>query len=268
MEYFICDSNSSGANTEIYLNDIPVTRLVPGISEREAMPVNQFLISGTNQLRILVKTGAEPASALGPTRIEKPSVPVRAFSSVTAYPKGAIPGEDPGREIARLEQEISIDREMRFPHFVETSFDSPHPFPKWAWQTAPKLTLNDRLRVEVLSLLRQIATTLERADGTLFLDLARIRFDENGIAYGIDAGAARQRWSAGLQQLSSKPNWTFEPPSLEMMSLRLCADSRLIECSAVDWRPIVRARRNEHGVHLVHYPMFLAKMGGQLQIVR
>jgi hypothetical protein len=268
MEYLICDATVSGADAEVYVNEIPLSRLVPGLAEREAMPVNQFLVHGENSLGILIRPGPSPAMALSHVRNEKPGVPIRVTASLTAYPAGAIPGEDPGREIARVEQEIPFDRETRFPNYVETRFSHAAPAAQWSWQGASRLTLDDRLRDNVLALLTELTESLERADGSHFLSLARLRFEENAIAYGEGAESARLRWNGGLQELSRKPNWTFARPSLESMSLRLCAGSRLIDCKANDWRPVIRARRNEYGMFLVHYPIFLAKVGGQLQIVR
>jgi hypothetical protein len=268
MEYFICDMTATGADAEFYLNEIPLTRLVLDVAEREAMPVNHFLINGENRLGILIRPGSTPAKALSEVRTEKSPVPIRVSARLSAYPPGAIPGEDPGRDIAIVEHTIPVDHETRFPLYVETRFDYVMRYGRWAWQTAPQFTLDDRLRSTVHAVLTQLTASLQRADPALFLRLASLRFEENAVAFGEDLQARRQKWAAGLQQLSQKPNWIFAPPALETMSLRLCADSRLLDCKAADWNPIIRARQNEHGVHLVRYPMLLANIGGQLQIVR
>lgn len=268
MEYFICDMAATGADAEFYLNEIPLTRLVHDVAEREAMPVNHFLIHGENRLGILIKPGSTPAKALSEARTEKPRAPIRVNARLSAYPPGAIPGEDPGRDLAVVEEAIPDDRELRFPLYVETRFNYATRFGRWAWQTAPRLTLDDRLRTTVHGLLTQLTASLQRADPALFLRLASLRFEENAVAFEEDAPSRRQKWADGLRQLSQKPNWTFAQPALETMSLRLCADSRLLDCKATDWIPIIRARQNEHGVYLVRYPMFLANISGQLQIVR
>lgn len=268
MEYLICDMSVTGSDAEFFLNDIPISRLSPDVAEREAMPVNHLLVHGENRLGILIKPGPTPAKAHGETRMEKPALPIHVSARLSAYPPGAIPGEDPGREIALVEHIIPNDREVQFPHYVEIQFTHAAPVARWAWQTAPRLTLDERLINNVHALLTQLTESLQRADAALFLRLASTRFEENAIAFEEDAAARRQRWADGLQQLSQKPNWTFSPPSLDTMSLRLCADSRMIDCKAADWKPIICARQNEHGVYLVHYPILLANIGGQLQIVR
>lgn len=268
MEYLICDMATVGVDVEVYLNDIPISRLIPGTGGREARPVNHLLVEGENRLGFLVKPGQTPAQARGGQRLGRLDARAHTSARLSGFPAGAFPGEDRGREVVLFEHAIESEREVLFPYFVERPFQYEAGRPDWAWQASPRLTLDPNLQVSVLSLLTKLVDSLQSVDARMFLDLASTRFVENALAYGGNPVARKKIWEDGLRALGQKPNWLFARPSLENMSLRLCADSRMVECIAIDWRPIVRAQRSERGVYMVHYPLLLASVGGRMQIVR
>jgi hypothetical protein len=253
-----------GCAAEMYVNGIPLTKIEAPPQSFISMPVPQYLLDGTNLLELVVNPGPTPSQARTPQG-KKPAKGMSAEVRLVRYPVGVFTGDLSGEILAKAEWSGKDDEEA-FPILLSTSCDLGAQFGRWAWQDATKITLNDATRVEILTVVRNVYNAYQSGKADFILNLDRIRITEAAQAYpGSDIAQDNQLFSRDLTANIANPNWQMLPFDEAQFDFRLAAQGRLVECIRKDWNQIVAGKIKED---ILDYPMFLAKIKGQWQIVR
>ncbi|OGS19038.1 MAG: hypothetical protein A2219_08235 [Elusimicrobia bacterium RIFOXYA2_FULL_50_26] len=257
-----------GVRAEVYVNDIPLGLYDPVKSPSETQPVNQYLVDGKNEVAVVIEPGPTPSQSQSLRREEKLAESGSIQIQLTQYPEGVFPGSSSGQELLKIEWSADAGQTVTVPIRQSKIADLGRMYGVWQWQTAPRLDLSTARVAEVQRLLQQLVESLQRGDGTLFVSLAGVKFEENGRAYGLGVGERKEKWRDDLAEMAGEKDWRVLPVAQTGMDLRLCAGGRMIECIGRDWMPVLRANPDAEGLPTVRYPIFLADIGGKLQIVR
>lgn len=267
--FTILECTAVGVSMEASLNGFPLCRLFPPVSTREAIPVNQFLLPGPNELSVVVSLGPSPSRAAAAHGEVKPLIPASVDVRLTTYPEGVFPGDPSGTVMATLRWSGEANRAFTTPQTVDRRFDLPTTDrPHWTWESAPALTPDDNLRLRLVRQLDELAKSLQAGSPDLFLRLAEERFRETAGAFGVPLEAARGEWTDDLRTHASSPDWKVVMPSTLDADFVFCARGRVVECVAKDWLPLLRANVDAKGEPAVRYPIFVSVMGNGIQIVR
>ncbi len=283
-KYFVleCETQSRG-HVEFYINGIPLARRGAELGPYYSEQVNEFLIKGTNQLSMLINPpSAAAAHAGGGNRGRDQQVsdtdfaPEMAMSSMrlASYPVGAVVGGPDAIELLRTEWRVPKQTDGRpmpefFPKYVANAVGmggiGQHP---WAWQLGDRLTLSDEERQEIVQFIGKIHKALDAGDPEPFIDASLTRLRELGDAYASFDPVERISLIRKVTAMkSSQPGWGMEPLEPENLDLHTCANNRIVECRARDWKSILREKPDAEG-GVAYYQMFLSKIAGSWHIVR
>ncbi len=207
---------------------------------------------------------------------EQRGVPLQPQARVTAmlsrYPVGATVGEGAGVPLIRLDWSArGVASSMRrqdqpFPLEIRKRQDIGPMFGRPAWRDADLLQLDDGMLSEIHELVLKTALSLEGGDGASVVAMSARKYEEVARAYGISADDRARLFERMIAEASSGDRWLFMTPEPDELSLRVCAEGRMVECVGTDWLPLVRTVRSGDGSFRL--PMFVGKLGGEWAILR
>jgi len=139
-------------------------------------------------------------------------------------------------------------------------------FGAFQWLQAKPLTLDEETVDEVNQFIFFIRDLIEEGDADSILDISDGKYREIAAAYNLSAEERADLFRQLLTQESAKPYWIFETPEDEEISLRLCANGKLIECIGHDWKPVIRGVPSPEGRFM--FPMIIGKLDEDWIIMR
>ncbi|MCZ6853893.1 MAG: hypothetical protein O7G86_08230 [Gammaproteobacteria bacterium] len=252
---------NDGCIVELYVNDIPVRRATADGQSFSSFPVNQFLISGDNELAILVQPGPTPQAARSsPVQAE----PCAVTSRLVKYPEGVFPSDPSGQLLI----EIAWQREdgNQFPARREAVVSLGGMFGRWKWQDADVLTESDLGDPQLQRFVRDLQEAFASNRWQHIAELSQIRYVEGAAAYvGRDAARVSAMFVKSMERQSSGSDWNVgpQPP----LGLRLCANGRMIQLISDDWLPLLRTEDLEYGEPFT-LPVLVSRIEGKYLIVR
>lgn len=270
------EASVSGCVAEVFLNGWPIERLTPDGLPRVSRPVNHFLVDGKNRIAVVVEPGPIPSRYLEPREVAREELRGLREVHVTLkdHAPGSLPSEQPGTPLMELRWSSVDAPPAGLPHLLTADADLGRRHGSWSWQFAPELALDAALEQEVRELLTGFHRGLAARDPEPYLSRAALRFQEAARAFGDPAEVAREVFVEDLaddsasESWDSAGGWALEPLDPATEDLRLVAGSRVVECVARDWQPILRSVRGSGPLTRVHYGVFLARVDGELQVVR
>ena len=263
-----------GCTAELWLNDIPISRLVAEFRRVESTAVQQYLFDGPNRLELLIEPGTTPAVSRTERReLLRPKA--RVSGRIVKYPDGADLGPENGEVLAEvnfLAEELAPKPgdpvgPAWFPRSVSTDKDLGKVAGRWAFQDAPVLTLNDELVAEASAVLEEVAAAIARGDAVTFMALLSDQHADVLRAYPAFTLDRIRADVVDYVSWFSRAKQPVLPREPEKYSFRLAAGGRLLQCLCKDWEGCVRMVSPDDG-GISPYPLFLARLGGRLRIVR
>ncbi len=246
---------------ELFVNDLPVLFLTPGICAEASRPVNQYLRDRENVISIVVRPGPNPSvrRSVPPQKLPASGALVRL--SLARYERGVLPSLDGGEPLASLEWS---DRQesQEYPAFAETRVNLGSLFGPSPAENAEPLSLDAHLRSEVGTLLKQLHEDLSKRKIDSFIELCRRRYEALGRSYATSAEARVAVLRDLFEETSNPPNWAMTPLEAVTPDLRLVANSRAVECVAIDGEPILRDAKAPDGSQLF-LGLILARINGR-----
>jgi hypothetical protein len=257
----ILEAAVENCSAEFYFNDIPLVRLVPGVTERAAVPVNEFLVAGRNTVEVVLQPGPTPATARTEPQTLDDSA-MTALGRLTLYPPDSFPGESVGRRYLQVAYRGG-GKQQRFPWPVSQDVQLDSPFGAWSWQRADVLHLTSAVHAEVRGVIRSVQDLYRSRQFDRLLAFKHLGLSEWATAYGesaADQAASMRR--VFDEEIWGSPDWSIENLDPAQYDLRLCAQGRLVECIAKDWWPIVRAAPTPSGAR-TRFAMLLGRLRGE-----
>ncbi|WP_418320989.1 hypothetical protein [Piscinibacter sakaiensis] len=269
--YLVLECAAEGCVAEFYLNDIPVIIRGPEIGRFFCGPMDDHFVDGVNELAIVVNPGPTPGEALTGAERNRDWRNVdkeRAWAKVSRYPVGATVGDGQGIEMMAVEWQAPSRRTTCvFPQICSTVVDLGPLYGRWRWQDSPVLGTGADVQAEIDALMQALHASLQRGEVDLFLALSRHRLTEGEKAYQLIPGEKQQMIRDVMAEETAQDWWGMEALDPSRYDLRCCAGDRMVELIAKDWLPILREKPDdEDGIG--YYKCFLARIDGELQIVR
>ncbi|UQA62016.1 hypothetical protein [Polyangium aurulentum] len=257
-----------GCTAELWLNGIPIMRLGPHTMPLESQAVQQFLVAGTNQIELLVEPGPSPARARTEYR-DLTLVDARAVGRLYRFEGGTIPDPEFGERLIDVtwrSGESGSTRES-FPRSAYGQAELGAVVPRWSYQDAPILSMEESLVDEADAALEEVAEAFRRGSPAQLLAALEEQQREVLLAYpALTADFIRDDLSLLVTDYHRAKEPVL-PLRRDRHEFRLVAGGRMIQCVDDDWKPSLRLVDPDEG-NEVPYPLFLARIGGRLRVVR
>lgn len=250
---------TSKCTAEAWLNDMPVLQACDG-DGGASVGVNEFVLAGTNELRLEIHPSPQHASA----------APQLAFNPAAARAVLLLAhaGEPADATHARRVTEFAwtIEEGELFPASAPVHrFELPVRFPRWRWLDAPVLDAAAAYGAAT-AFVQELALSLFRADAEVLIAASRVRLDELAVAYGLQPREIADRLRSRVQLLHATKTLRPLIPALGEMQVRTCGGGRLLECLA-GGEPALRTQPAADGTQHA-WPLRLALIEGRCHVFR
>ncbi len=259
---------TEGCSAELYLNGVPVKRIAPPHVSIANVAVEHLLIAGDNKLELLVEPGATPSKArFGQHEVDYR--PMRASGRLIRFRDGALGLVEHGDMLAEVNFIWTVPQPERrtFPLSLTTTTDPRRLHPRWGWQDAPPLNLDEALVEEACTVLDQVEQAFRSADADSFWRMTAKQLAEMRLAYPAVTEAAMR---ADLTKRMAHYQTISDPVMARVRSqhdFRLVAAGRMVELLDKDYTTSFKLRDPNTGA-AVPYRMMLARIDGALTITR
>jgi len=259
----------SECTAELYLNGVPVTRIVasPTRIPIENVAVMQLLVPGTNLLEIVVEPGPKPSLARTAKReqsFRKMSAAGRLIRFKEGVP-GLVEHGDLLTEVNFRWQDASVDSQY-FPQATGMQVEMGAAFGRWAWQNAPDLVLDEATILEARAVLDEVEAALRARQADRFWDLTELQIKDVVRAYPqVTEAFLRGDLQTMLGHFEKQPNPVVarDPAAHDF---RIVGGGKLLQCIDADWTTSFKLRDPDGDQ--VPYTIFLARIDGRLRVVR
>ncbi len=269
--FYVIECTAEGVRAEFYVNDVAMVRRGLEWGYHYGGPVNEYIVSGRNEIAVLIDPGQSPGTAMGtPGELRKRKnfgEKTEVSYMLSAYPEGAVVGGPDRAELVSLSWQPEAGRPAFTPLVLSAAVDIAPGFGPWRWQEGPVLELTDAARGEVDAFVKEMHLALSGAMHEPFIDKSAVRCREVEEAYGLPAGERLEMIRSNFPEIMSRPEWGMEPLEGIDADYRLCGRSRLVELVAADWNAILRQTPNEEG-GAAYFTMLISRLDGEWQIVR
>ena len=254
-----------GCKAELFVNGIPVLRLVPGPFSMLSNPVQHVLVDGENRLELVVEPGDRPSETRHPLRQAR--LPgVRARARIARFLDGDVVNMETGEAWLDIRYEGDAERDDILPHVAVGRTDFGELAGRWAFEDAPVLTLDEPLVAEAHERLQEIARVIREGSLEEYVALYRVVMRERQRAYPAIPEGHLEKGAAFLWNRYRQTPDPVLPLARDQHDFRLVADGRLLECLDLDFQPSLRVRTPEGSI--VPFGILLARIGGRLEIAR
>jgi hypothetical protein len=183
---------------------------------------------------------------------------------------GQAPHDPNARVLSQLAWAPAVDEQHDWPFSFSRDVELPVNFPRWRWLDAPLIQTGPALTRLVLETLQGVALDFHRGDAEAYLQLCRLRIEEQAHAYQRTTADWVQGIRDHLQGLfESGALATVAPPEPDSFVLRPLADGRLVEPLMPDGSPVLKTAPGSDPLQSqVAWPLRLAHVEGKLYALR
>lgn len=258
-----------GCRAEIAVNGFPVAMVAPPAPLAACVPVQQFLLEGSNAIELLLEPGRRPTIARSDKReLERPGA--SAVARLVRLPDGVWPKNADGGIAGEMLCETAWKAEenpSEFPQSLEARVVVPEAKARWRWQDAPELELNDALIDEARGVLDQIVDVVERGDGAEYNRIVELSLGDWVRAYPVWTEVKLAQEHERFVEHYRSGDDPVAQLRRQQHDFRLVAGGRVLSCVDRDYVASLRLRDPDDGTP-VPQPLFLARIDGQLRVVR
>jgi hypothetical protein len=228
---FVARVKTENLRAEIWINRIPLAMLLPGDADGGVgLPLNEFIVSGTNRIGVVFHAGPVASRASEPWRDRSEAAEYHGAASLTLrlaqYADDQPVHRDDPPAILTIDWQGTAEP---IPLLIEREFGVASSLGRWRWQDAePNSTLADPLRSQAFEYLSRLHSLLAAGQFAAFIDESALKIEEYSRAYGIPQESTRRSMLRALSLRSRELQLLpFDPPIIDM---RLVAEGRMIEC--------------------------------------
>lgn len=269
--YYVFECAVDNCTAEFYLNDIPIVMRSQDGGRLFGGQVNELVVDGINEIDAVIYPGPQPGQALsgpGGKRDRFVAADAKVFAALSTYPPGAVVGGPDRKQLIRMEWAADPDGWPEvLPKVMSAAQDLGPLLGEWAWEGAPRITLDEDTCQEIADFLGVLHAALAAGDPEPFIEAGAIRLEEVEKAFDLKPGSKAEHVRKVTLRDAAEPWWGLQPLNPANFDLRLCAADRLVECIGRDFQPVLKETPDEDG-GVGHYDMLLAKIDDRWQIVR
>ena len=253
---------------EVWLNDVPLGRTSPA-APTLCLPVHEFLLAGSNRLDLVIDPPA-PGQPLAPGTPKLADGVVGASARLLLPRIGVLADETQARTLAELVW-AAVDGDVYHAgHRVSVQASLPVKFPRWRWLDAPPIAsagLQDDTKALVAAQLQHLAIALAKGDVDSFVLACRLKLEELALAYQQPLAEVSARLQSRLQLLHATQALKMVIPDAAALTLRPCANGRLLECLNSQGEPALQTLPAPDG-SIAAWPLRVAVVNAQCHILR
>jgi hypothetical protein len=253
-------------DAEVYVNDIPVARLLQHECAAVSLPVHPQLVQGNNQVRLLINPGPTPAEAteadVGRPIAHNASAQLRLM----AVTLGQQPSEDDRGLITKVTFSAQLGRPTTAPVTASAAVQLSVDLGPRQWQRGQRFdSITPALRDSALSFVNQVRDALQAGQAYKLAPLWQSKITEAALAYGLQPTTQLREFVTEWEAAARTPGFQLAPVTAANASLRLVADGRVVDCVGKDWEPLIRVTdMSACGLLL---GLGIASIGGQWAVV-
>ena len=149
----------------------------------------------------------------------------------------------------------------------EGHFTTHLPTGPWAWQTAPKITLDAPTKAAINAHLKRLFDALNTKNIKESVALFAPRNHEEALALGRTAAEADQDSREGWKEDFTSPGWHLYPIDYPRLRYELVANGRVVHVLRSDGGvPLINATADSDGLH-TSYDIYLCLVHGQWTVI-
>jgi hypothetical protein len=256
---------TQGCCAEVRVNDIPLGR-VGVISNVLFLPIHEYVLAGMNSISLVINPPPTDSSGI-------PAVPKVADDDAAASLRLLLPRMDQlgslthSRILAELDWSVTNGQVYKSPTVVSSDVSLPIKFPRWRWLDAPEIVGVETIKPAVTSFIQDLAIGMATGEADGFVNASRLRLEELALAYQQPVAEMAARLRSRLQLLHATKAMKMVIPAISDLTLRLCANGRMLECLGPAGEPALRTENAPDGSR-TSWPIRLAVVNGQFLILR
>jgi len=173
-----------------------------------------------------------------------------------------------GQELYTYEWDPNAPHHPPLPVQAQAHFTAHLPHGPWAWQTAPKITLDAPTKAAISASIKRLHDALDRKNVEESVALFAPRNRAYGASQGKSAAEADKDSRDGWGEEFAKPGWHLIPIDYPHLRYELIAGGRVVHVTRSDsGRPLMGAVP-EAGGSYTGYDLFLCLVHGQWTLIR
>lgn len=160
------------------------------------------------------------------------------------------------------------DPKRPLPFTTEGHFEAHLPHGPWAWQSAPKVTLDAKAKEGISAFVKRLFAALDAKNLDESTALFLLRNREDGLARGMTLAEADSENRSDWADSFKDPQWHMAPVDYAHLQYTLLADGRVVHVRAADgYSPLRVAKANADGSRDA-YDVFLSLVNGEWTLIR
>lgn len=267
----IVRAQTQNLRAEIWLNGVPVVMLLPGEADKPvSVPVNEFAVVGGNVVGVVLHAAPRASAAGEPWGSEEQAAsytgPASLSLRVAQYsPSESVAAANPAPLAVLDWQGMAVP----VPAMMERKFNVELAYGPWAWQSAQRYEVFDRvLRSRAYDYLAYLHGLLAAGRVAEFVETNRLRLEEiTARAYGVSPRPLRRTLTQAIEQHASSEEWSLLPLDPREIDLRLVAGGRMIECLRTNRHNALEYVRKD-SPETFFLPAMIGVLGNSWQILR
>jgi len=173
-----------------------------------------------------------------------------------------------GQELYTYEWDPNAPHHPPLPVQAQAHFTAHLPHGPWAWQTAPKITLDAPTKAAINAHIKRLFDTLNAKNVSEATALFASRNREYSLALGESLAEADQGSRDAWVKTFAKPGWHLYPIDYPTLRYSLVAEGRVVHVVRSDGGlPLVNTPPDADGSH-TGYGIFLCLVHGQWTLIR
>lgn len=160
------------------------------------------------------------------------------------------------------------DPKHTLPMTITKHFEAHLPHGPWAWQTAPKITLDAQTKTAINAFIKRLfdALNTKNVDESTALFASRMRDDY--AARNLSAAEADADLRSSWVEDFAKPGWRMDPIDYAHLDYTLCAEGRAVQVTRADGSYALRDGIGKPDDPHDSYDLLLCQVKGQWGLIR
>lgn len=255
LKRYYLDIHSTGVQSHIGLNNLPLLTDATGAGVRTLLPVNEWIMPGTNTLTVHVSWPESRPYAKGLAEV--------AVSLFEADPASEFPTAK--QVLAEVTWPHPTDPET-YPKRLEKAVKIELVPPTTLWADAETITqLADPDRAAILTLTENFRQTLMAGDFEAAVKFLGYRCSDDALANGLQADEVRSTLIEQFKFMMSEPAPASSPLDPEAASFQIGAAGKVVKVAGPNHKDAIVIETQEARYQIA---IFAAKIGGRWTLVR
>jgi hypothetical protein len=253
-EMYFLAVNSKDSFSTILLNDVPIVDLDDGTSVKSEVPVTEWLIPGTNILKVVERTNKELSGVTGEV-----SASIYLHDKTSDVPR-------PLKFLAEIKfHNEHIDRDKQL-NIMEREFEFIGDTKARLWSEAQNIyKIDQKDKSEINSLVESLGSAIVNGDINTAVDLLKYKIKEDALIENTSQIEIEKAVRANYKWLLSQEGIVLNSSSSHDVNYSIMAHHKVVKITKKSGEEVLQIKSKDL---LFEIPLFVSKIGGKWNIVR